>query len=315
MRPILALLFMLALAIASVGVRAQGTHEPTVDEIYQAATHGDLPGARRMVDQVLAGHPNSAKAHYVKAEIAARQRDAAVARTELQIAERLAPGLPFAKAESVSALRKQIDGLAERSVPARQAPPVNAGTQRVNAPPVAPAGSGFPMGWLLLAGLVVVVGVVLLRSRSRAAAATPGSPPQRLDEGFGRYDANNPPPGYGGVPPGAYPQPQAPSMGSTLGRGLATGLAVGAGVVAAEEIGRRMFDHAGRPVEPGALHGGSAANSSLAQDAGLGALSGQPDPNADMGGRDFGLAADGGWDDAAGGGDFGVDAGGDDWNT
>mgnify|MGYP003868170939 CR=1 FL=1 len=54
-----------------------------------------------MIQQVLIGHPNSAKAHYVQAEIAARQGQLPRAREALATAEKLAPGLPFAKAESV----------------------------------------------------------------------------------------------------------------------------------------------------------------------------------------------------------------------
>jgi hypothetical protein len=168
------------------------------------------------------------------------------------------------------------------------------------------------MGALLLVALIFIAGIFFLRSRKRAApppAAYP--PPQGLDTAFGRQDANMPPPGYGNVPPAA-----PSSLGSTLGRGLATGLAVGAGAVAAQEIGRRIFDHEGRPLPQPSSEGGSAADSPLARDAGIGAFTGESrrDPNADMGGQDFGIADDRGWDDAAGG-DFGVDNGGDDWNT
>src|SRR5215470_9530386 len=94
---ILSLFLILVLSLAGFAAHAQDAKEPSVDDIYQAASAGNLAGARAMVDQVLAKHPNSAKAHYVKAEIAARQGDAAVARTHLQIADKLAPGLPFAK--------------------------------------------------------------------------------------------------------------------------------------------------------------------------------------------------------------------------
>jgi hypothetical protein len=65
-----------------------------------------------MIQQVLIGHANSAKAHYVQAEIAARQGHLPRAREALATAEKLAPGLPFAKAESVQALRTQLAGSA-----------------------------------------------------------------------------------------------------------------------------------------------------------------------------------------------------------
>ncbi|GAB3765610.1 hypothetical protein GCM10028796_23230 [Ramlibacter monticola] len=317
----LVLLFTLLLVLAGLAARAQDTKDPTVDDIYKAASSGNLTGARSMVDQVIAKHPNSAKAHYVKAEIAARQRDAAVARTELQIADKLAPGLPFAKPEAVTALRAQVDQLSQpRPAPRPMAPPPIDPRRMAPPPPPPRAGGGFPMGGLLLLGLLVLGVVLFLRSRRRAAPPPPPAyAPQGLDAGFGRYDANVPPPGYGNSPQAGYgnaPQAAAPSLGSTLGRGLATGLAVGAGAVAAQEIGRRMFDHEGRPAASPPGEGGSAVGSPLARDAGLGALTGDSrgDPNADMGGQDFGIADNRGWDDA-GGDDFGLDEGGDDWNT
>ena len=308
---LLLFLFTLLLAVAGL-VHAQDTKEPSVDDIYKAASSGNLTGARAMVDQVIAKHPNSAKAHYVKAEIAARQRDAAVARTELQIADKLAPGLPFAKPEAVTALRAQVDQLSQPRPQARPVTPPPVDPRRMAPQPPPPrSGGGFPMGGLLLLGLVVLAGVLFLRSRQRRAAMRPPAYPaaQGLDAGFGRYDASGPAPGYGNAPQAA------PSLGSTLGRGLATGLAVGAGAVAAQEIGRRMFDHEGRPVPQPAGEGGSAADSPLARDAGVGAFTGDSrrDPNADMGGEDFGIEDNRGWDDA-GGSDFGV-GNGDDWNT
>ena len=300
---ILALFLALLLGLAAFGARAQ---EPGVDDIYKAASSGDLARASSMVDQVLARHPNSAKAHYIKAEIAARQGDAPTARTHLQIADKLAPGLPFAKPEAVSALRSQVERLSQRAAgppPVRAAPaapPVRAVPQ-----PQPQSGGGFPIGWLVLAALVVSV-IFFVRTRRRAAATPPAYAPAPLEPGLGRYDTNVPP-GYGGAPPARE------GLGSTLGRGLATGLAVGAGAVAAQEIGRRIFDHEGRPTDAPSGHSqGSAADSSLARDAGLGAFT---DPNADMGGRDFGITDDRGWDDA-GGGDFGMnDGGGNDWDT
>ena len=316
----LVFLFTMLLVLAGLAARAQDTKDPTVDDIYKAASSGNLAGARTMVDQVIAKHPNSAKAHFVKAEIAARQRDAAVARTELQIADKLAPGLPFAKPEAVTALRAQVDQLSQpRPAPRPAAPPPPIDPRRMAPQPPPRPGGGFPMGGLMLLGLLVLGVVLFLRSRRRAAPPPPAYAPPGLDAGFGRYDTNVPPQGYGNVPPPGYgnaPQAPAPSLGSTLGRGLATGLAVGAGAVAAQEIGRRMFDHEGRPAASPSHETGSAADSPLARDAGLGALTGDTrrDPNADMGGEDFGIKDDRGWDDA-GGDDFGVDNGGDDWNT
>jgi uncharacterized protein len=311
-------LLMTVLLLCSAAAFAQSNADPTVDQVYQAARQGDLAGARSMIDEVVTHHPKSAKAHYVKAEIASAQHDTTLARDELATAERLAPGLPFAKPQSVNELRAQIDGSRAARSPARS-------VQTSPAPEVrrmgAPGGSGgFPIGLLIAVGVIVFAVIAWRGARRRAEQQRVYAPPA---EPFGRYP--DPGQGYpgGGYPgaspygaPGAGYPPQQPSMGSSLARGLGTGLAVGAGVVAAEEIGHRLFDHD----RSGGVHpamGNNDANlnagSPLSRDAGLGALTGQPDQPPDFGGQDFGVDA-GGWDDG-GTLDAGDVGGGNDWDT
>jgi uncharacterized protein len=328
MKRFLSLVLMLLL-LCSAGAYAQSNAEPTVDQVYQTAKGGDLAGARSMIDQVVTHHPKSGKAHYVKAEIAAAQHDTGLAREELATAERLSPGLPFAKPQSVSSLRAQIDRGSSASTsgstqpPATQAPARDA--RRMGAPAPASSGGGFSLMPILLIGLAVFAFIAWRGARRRAAeqqamVRQPGYPPQ--GEPFGRY----PEPGPGGYPgpapygaPGAgyYPPPQQPSMGSSIARGVGTGLAMGAGMVAAEEIGHRIFDHdrqgGAHPAMGSNYDAGSAANSPLARDAGLGALTGQPDQPPDFGGQDFGVDP-GGWDDG-GSMDAGDVGGGNDWDT
>src|SRR5947199_9879419 len=105
-----ALLAAAALAMFAAGAWAQDTrassaNEPTLAQIYQAANSGNLDRADTMVNEVLKSHPNSAKAHYVKSELSAREGKYDMAKQELANAEKLAPGLPFVKAESAQALR------------------------------------------------------------------------------------------------------------------------------------------------------------------------------------------------------------------
>ena len=82
--------------------------EPTINQIYEAAQSGKLDLAQTMVQQVLIAHPNSAKAHFAEAELLAKQGRAANSQAELSTAERLAPGLPFAKPAAVQELKAQI---------------------------------------------------------------------------------------------------------------------------------------------------------------------------------------------------------------
>ena len=301
----LAALAALSLAFFAVGASAQDAAEPTVAQIYQAANSGHLDRADAMIDRVIKAHPTSAKAHYVKAELSAREGKAALARKELDTADKLEPGLPFAKAESVQQLRNQLsasnNGSTTPSTPSR--------TQRMGAPADASADGtparrpSFPWGTLIVVAGIVLVGIAVLRRRSAALGAGYG----------GAYGNTSAAPygqtGYGPVyPPNAGgPSPQQPSWGSSMARGVGTGLAMGAGMVAAEEIGRRMFDH-GDP-RAGAFDPNANANGpTLDQiDDGM-----RRNLNSDMGGADFGVNDGGGWDDAGGGadpGDFGTGGG------
>ena len=62
------LVLVVALACAGPVLAA----DATVDQVYQAANSGHLDEAQQLMNQVLRDHPNSAKAHYVEAEISAR---------------------------------------------------------------------------------------------------------------------------------------------------------------------------------------------------------------------------------------------------
>src|SRR5271170_5094214 len=82
--------------------------DPTMDQIYTAAAGGHLDQAQQMITQVLADHPTSAKAHYVQAELYAKEGNTTQARTELGTAEQLKPGLPFASPRAVQELKAQL---------------------------------------------------------------------------------------------------------------------------------------------------------------------------------------------------------------
>lgn len=308
-----ALLVALALAAFAVASHAQNAGgDPTLSQIYQAANNGQLDRADAMIAQVLKDHPNSAKAHYVKAELAARERHWDVAREELATAEKFAPGLPFAKAESVQALRNQLanaSGTANRPAPPRQMG--GAASDYGGSYNRAPAPRSFPWGILALVALVFVVGIALLRRRTITAAPGNGYGGAYGNAGATPYGqtASGPmyPPGGGaGVPPGYGYAPQQPSMGSSIAHGLGTGLAIGAGAVAAEEIGRRMFGHDANAAPLQHDYGNAPSLDQI--DDGM-----RRNLNSDMGGDDFGIA-DGSWDDGGGGGgDAG--GGGSDWDT
>jgi hypothetical protein len=238
--------------------------DPTMNQIYEAAAGGHLDQAQQMITQVLADHPNSAKAHYVQAELYAKEGKIPLARAELGTAERLNPGLTEFKPRSVQELKSQL-GLSPRS----------SGSQIVSIP--ASSAPHFPWGPVFIGLIVVGLLVMLFRRRTPYAnypVAGPGGP------GVGGAPA-----GYG---PGGAPGYGAPPMGGGLGSGiaggLASGLAVGAGVVAGEELAHHFLDGGRR--EGGVIPSADAA---------------EPSSNSDMGGNDFGANDPGSWDDGGGG--------------
>src|SRR5574337_1562805 len=127
---LLALMLLGALPICLPGFAA----EPSLHEVYQAAEAGKLDDAQRMMKEVLLAHPRSGKAHYVEAELLAKQGHTREAAIELATAEGLAPGLPFASAQAVASLKEAVGAHAA----ARGAPP--------SAPASLPQPSaGFPL--------------------------------------------------------------------------------------------------------------------------------------------------------------------------
>src|SRR6202451_3908314 len=122
-------------SIAATSV-AFADSDPTMDQIYTAAAAGHLDHAQQMITQVLADHPTSAKAHYVQAELYAREGKTALARAELGTAEQLKPGLSFANPRSVQELKAQLG--------------LRVGASGPTVFRSAPAAVGFPWGTVLI---------------------------------------------------------------------------------------------------------------------------------------------------------------------
>jgi uncharacterized protein len=245
-------------------------------QIYEVAAAGHLDQAQQMITQVLAHHPTSANAHYVQAELYAKEGKNALARAELGTAERLNPGLTEFNPRSVQELKSEL-GLNPRS---------SGGSQTVAIP--ARSAPHFPWGGLFIGLIVVGLLMMLFRRRTPYAqypVAGPGGPGLGgAPAGFGPGG----PQGYGGPPMGGG------GLGSGIAGGLASGLAVGAGVVAGEELAHHFLD--GGRHEGGVIPSADAAEPSSS--------------NSDMGGNDFGANDPGSWDDGGGG----LGGGGDDWS-
>ena len=287
--------WILALTVLLGAGLALAQQEPTVKEIYAAAQSGKLDQAQTMVQQVLVAHPNSAKAYFVQSELFARQGNLSRARESLATAERLEPGLPFAKPESVNALRSQLS--AASNAPVAQ---MNSGVVQKAAPQntwIVP---------LLLAGGVIVIAFFVFRPRRPQTVIIDDRNGLQGPQTFGGNGGVMAQPTYGPSPYGAggyaqpmYGQPSGSGLGGRIMGGVATGLAVGAGVVAAEAIGRSLMGEHERPVHPDTnFNDGSYSNYD-----GI-------NQNPNMGGQDFGINDASSWDDGGA-----SSSGGSDWDN
>lgn len=258
--------FLLAAAFAATPALAA---DPTLHEVYQAAESGRVKEALGMMDQVLRDHPNSARAHFVEAELLAKEGRLSQAQAELATAEKLQPGLPFANAQAVSTLKSRIQG-------------TTGGLTRAAAP--APS-SGMPWGLIMLAIAAVGAIVLFTRSRARPAPGMAGGP--MGGPGYGM--PGQPGPVMPGGMPGGGMMGGGGGLGSGIMGGLATGAAVGAGMVAGEALAHRLMDGGERPHH--VVDNTNSTGGAVPWDVG-------PD-TPDQ--QDFGVS-DGGWDDSGGGG-------------
>ena len=264
----------------SAPIFAEG--DPSMHEVYVAAQEGKFSEAQAMMDQVLKDHPNSAKAHFVEAELLAKQNKLGAAATELDIAEKLEPGLAFVKPETLQNLKKHL----------------SQSGQTIQAPTI--AGQNLPSvvkDWvpllLILLGLGLLVVIIgFFTRRNSGYNGNSGLSPQVNKYGNYGSNPNSPPSGsYGGQAMGQ------PSQGAGIMGSLATGAAMGAGVVAGEALMHHFID--------GNNHT-NAGNSPISNDSSwdnvndnLTRTSYTPniDNDDDMGGTNFGIADNSSWDD------------------
>jgi hypothetical protein len=276
-----------ALSFGLAGVPALAADaDPTVQQIYEAARSGHLDQAQQMMNQVLRDHPESSKAHYVQSELYAREGNLGSARSELARAEQLDPGLTKENPRSVQELKAQL-GLVRRNESA------------FGGVTSAPVRAHFPWGTVVILALVVGVFWMLFRRRNTYAQYPTGGAPGAY--GPGGYAGPGPGGGYAGPGGGVA----GGGVGSNIAGGLAGGLAAGAGIVAGEELAHHFLDGDRHQVPP------------AGDDGSWGSGGSGGNPNADMGGADFGVNDPGSWDDgSSGGGDLGGGGGGgggDDW--
>ncbi len=204
--------FWFALSIAAtlaLGPLAQAqTALPSPQQIQTMIAAGQEAQAVQALQNVLNSHPKSAVAWYLLAEAYDAQNNEQGAASALNMAERSAPGLPFANKQDVAALRAHISASQPHT------------------------GGGAKIAIFVIGGLVVLFLLMrLLPSRNQAM----------------RYNGYPPPP-QPGTPPYGFGGGYGHMGGGGLGSALMGGLAAGAGFAAGERIIDGLTGQQGGPV-------------------------------------------------------------------
>lgn len=242
-------------------VPAFAEDDVTMHQVYLAAKAGKFTEAQAMMDKVLRDHPDSAKAHFVEAELLAKQGLLSKAGAELNTAEGLQPGLPFVKPEILQNLKAQIASVSNGVIQPNVA--------RQNIP--ATVKDWMPT-MLLILGIGFILVLIAYMSR-RKSSMTPAN----------NYAGNAPGPNM----PTVMGQAATGGMGSGIIGNLATGAAMGAGVVAGEALMHHFIDGDKNSILPD--HDNSSWNPANTVS--------NISSNDDMGGTDFGVADASSWDD------------------
>jgi hypothetical protein len=292
----------MALALAALAAWAL----PTLEEVENEVRLGHLTTAESMMNEVVAARPGGARAHYMYAEVLARNGKFAEARDQARLARQADPQVRFTDPVKFASFEQLLEREQRASSARAGAAPA---LPALPAPPAAaPTPAGGVPAWIWLA-LIAVAAILVWRgfSRSRAAAASAGlaAGPNAMAPGV--------PPGYGPVgpaSPGYGPGSAyggAPSRSSgMLGTGLAAAGGFAAGMLADELLHRPR-------VGPGA-----GALDNLGP-AGLGSDPGDP-AAAELESRpiDFGTGSGWGGDGSADAGSFDAGSfdtgGGSDWS-
>lgn len=220
----------LAFAFASAAAWAL----PTTQEVETAVQQGHYAQAETMMSEVVAAKPDSAKAHYVYAEMLAHNGNFAKASQETARARQLDPAIRFTSPDKFSAFeqllqREQTPQTRTRSAPTPLAP---------SLAPATPASSGIP-GWVWAVGLGAI-GFLLWRGLNRSRAAAPGGSAGGLPQGPSAAGM----PWAAGANPGVSPygsgMPPATPGGGMLGTGLAVAGGVAGGMLLDEMLHHRQ---------------------------------------------------------------------------
>ena len=242
MKRFLATLALLVLSAAAFAL-------PSVEAVQKEVQQGHYAQAESMMHEVVAAKPNSAKAHYIYAEILAHNGRFDQAAQEARLARQIDPQIAFTQPDKFRAFEQSLQR--EQATAKSQATQATQATPpRVERAPVAPAPvesrSGIP-GWAWGLGFAAIAVLVWRLVSAQRRSIGPG-----LAGGASYGPAIAP--GYGPVY-GPMGGPAAPGSGM-LGTGLAAAGGFAAGMLAEKMLdGRHGRDDAGTAATGGLVPG------------------------------------------------------------
>jgi len=201
--------------MATITFACLANAEPSLQDVNQALKNGNISHAEMLMKEVLSAHPESAKAHFKYSEILAAEGRIADAQTELTKAEKIQPGLAFAKPEAVSTLKHKLhrNDIANNNSSSNE-----------------PTATNPLLKWAGFAFVIFLAAMAFNAFRRPQSQPNYGNNPQAPNT-YGPQ-AGNPPQNVG----------QGSGIGSGIVGGLATGAAVGAGIVAGEMLMHKILD-------------------------------------------------------------------------
>jgi hypothetical protein len=263
MKKLFLLVFALALVLQPMS-RAYAQAQATPQQLQSMIAAGQEQAALKQLNNVLQTHPNSGVAWYLVAEAQDASGNESAASSALAKADQLAPGLPFANPQKVTALREHI-----------AATPAMHHEQHGGISP-----------------FIIIIALALLFIGLRTFFRRRPMPGMFYQSRFRGGPMDAPPGGPYGPGGGSYGPGVGPSYGAGpggLGSSILTGLAAGAGFAAGERIVDNLM---GRPNDAGMINPAFGDTPVQGRDDGL---TGSPDWDSGSTGDDDQLNSGDSW--------------------
>ncbi len=225
------------LSVALVTASALAWALPSLQDVETQVAQGHYTQAESMMKEVVAAKPNSARAHYVYAEILAHDGNVARAADEARLARQIDPDIRFTTPEKFRSFEASLQRAQAPAPRTSVAPSTTAVAPAAMAPVAAPG--GLP-SWVWLAGLAVVAFFLwrgFSRSSANASAGAVAAPGASAGAPAGPNAMMQPGMQPGAMPYGAGYPAQRPG-GGMMGLGMAAAGGVAAGVLADQLLNR-----------------------------------------------------------------------------